>query len=89
MVLTCYLYLLPEEKEDIAYAKNCAVACWAGSSTAAISWRYNIDGLVQHEVSHCFKTVDYHDVHPLIKCIMVYKKTYRYYNYLFEKLIWP
>ena len=77
-----------------AYGANCAVLCKSGVSTRGTHWKYNIDGCVQHCISHNFGCYD-HQVnglikHPFIKCIMVYRfyNIFNWDNYLFEKLAW-
>lgn len=71
------------------FPKNCAVVC-AGNRIVTASytdWKYNIDGVVQHEISHAFGCQDY-PTHSLIKCIMVYRyrRLWDWDNYLLEKI---
>ena len=78
-----------------AWGKNSAVCCAANTPAVwMIDWKLNIDGLVQHEISHLFGCYDRYDresgilYHPDEDCIMFY-----YYfaldnwgNCLFEKI---
>ncbi len=75
------------------FDKNCAVIC-AGNTKAAtyIDWKYNIDGIVQHELGHIFNCKDCGTYgHLCIKCIMVYRfnTIFDWDNYLFERFALP
>ena len=54
-------------------ARNWAIACKGAVAISTLWWKRNIDGLVQHEISHLFGCQDYTTGHPKDHgCIMFY-----------------
>ncbi|MHA1156189.1 MAG: hypothetical protein ACTSQK_08785 [Candidatus Heimdallarchaeota archaeon] len=67
---------------------NRAFVAKAGPSTSTAFWERNIDGVIQHEVSHLFDCKDYPE-HSATPCIMFYKWTFWPEDYLHEVSVWP
>lgn len=55
----------------VAMTSRCIVKK-SGKSTISAYWYANIDGVVQHEISHLFGCLDCVDGHPVVSCIMAY-----------------
>ncbi len=73
-------------ESGVAMASRCIVKK-SGPSTFSVNWPSNIDGLVQHEISHLFDCLDRVDGHPLTSCIMVYGAgwpPWKWYDHLHE-----
>ncbi len=69
------ILMLAGKRGDVAglASGNCAVACkWRAGLPSGPNWRKNIDGIVQHEVSHLFGCRDVIGGHQKVECIMAY-----------------
>jgi len=80
-------------KGDLAGTRkgnNVVVCKWrTGLPYTDEKWKANIDGLIQHEVSHLFECYDVVDGHPETPCIMAYWTNWGWpISYLYEYMTW-